>query len=132
MNCLIQLSNHIYAHAFLMNNFIIVLSLDNIPQTKTNNFVRGKKLKFSLKIWGPKTCVCVVELNWKLVWAFPKLISTYCENYTSNRSRLRKLLFSIFIFFIEDIFNNFFLSHILIALFFSKKQKKRFWKKVEN
>ena len=46
----IQLSNHIYAHAFLTNNFIIVLTLDNIPQTKTNNFVRGKKLKFSLKI----------------------------------------------------------------------------------
>ena len=110
-------------------SFIVVLM--NFMECKQTMYVgRLCRLKYGL-IWVPINTFLFAQMSSNLARSIVRCYLSNCEILMSMRQKLRKMLFFIFIFQIEEQILYFFPSRIRYGVFVVYNLKKKSWKKIK-
>ena len=120
-----------YTHVQLSWIFLISLYTLNCMECKQTMYVRGlRRLKHGL-LWVPINTFLFAQMSPNLARSFVRCYLSNREILMSVRQELRKMLFFIFIFQIEERVLYFFPSQIRYGVFDVYTLKKKSWKNIK-
>ena len=103
----------------------------NCMECKQTMYVRGLcRLKYGL-LWAPINTFLFAQMSSNLARSIVRCYLSNCEILMSMRQKLRKMLFFIFIFQIEEQILYFFPSRIRYGVFNIYNLKKKSWKNIK-
>ena len=103
----------------------------NCMECKQTMYVRGLcRLKYGL-LWAPINTFLFAQISSNLARSIVRCHSSICEILMLMRQKLRKMLFFIFIFHIEEQILYFFPFRIRYGVFDVYNLKKKSWKKIK-
>ena len=103
----------------------------NSMECKQTMYVRGLcRLEYDL-LWVPINTFLFAQMSSNLARSIVRCYLSNCKIMMSMRQKLRKMLFFIFIFHIEEQILYFFPSRIRYGVFDIYNLKKKSWKKIK-